>query len=92
MEGGSPLPINSKMPQQTESPTTTRAQAIQPVALPFYRREPGLATLFLGLAIMLITLILPTEHRTFAFYPALVVIGAGVMLTLRHGPERPKND
>lgn len=41
---------------------------------------------------MLITLILPMEHRTFAFYPALVLVGVGVFLTLRHGPERPKND
>ncbi|MEO7042181.1 MAG: hypothetical protein ABI035_07970 [Gemmatimonadaceae bacterium] len=80
------------MTQQTDSPTTARAQALPTVAQPFYRREPGLATLILGLAIMLFTLILPTEHRTFAFYPALVVIGAGIFLTLRQGPERPKND
>ncbi|MEO8945246.1 MAG: hypothetical protein ABI338_02015 [Gemmatimonadaceae bacterium] len=80
------------MPQQTDSPTTARAQAIQTAAQPFYRREPGLATLFSGLAIMLITLILPMEHRTFAFYPALALVGVGVFLTLRHGPERPKND
>lgn len=77
------------MPQQID--TTTAASNIQPDTRPFYRREPGLATLILGLGIMLIMLILPMEHRTFAFYPALAVIGAGVFLIFRHGPERPKN-
>lgn len=80
------------MPQQPDSPPTARAQALPTAARPFHRREPGLATLILGLAVMLITLILPMEHRTFAFYPALVLVGVGVFLTLRHGPERPKND
>ena len=85
MEGGSPLiPTNSKMTQQT-SLTTARSQR-------FHRREPGLATIILGFAIMLITLVLPMEHRAFAFYPALVVIGAGILLTLRHGPDEPQKD
>ncbi|MEO7104279.1 MAG: hypothetical protein ABI311_12845 [Gemmatimonadaceae bacterium] len=80
------------MPQQPDSATTAGAQTIQAADRPFHRREPGIATLFLGLAIMLLTLILPMEHRTFAFYPALAVIGVGVFLTLRHGPDRSKND
>ena len=92
MKGGSPLLLNSHMLQQTDSLTTASAQAIQADTRPFHRREPGIATLILGLAIMLIALILPMEHRTFAFYPALAVIGVGVFLTLRHGPDRPKND
>jgi len=80
------------MTQQTDSATNARANTVKVVAQPFHKREPGLATLFVGLAIMLMTLLLPMEHRTFAFYPALVITGVGVFLTLRHGPERPKND
>ncbi|HEY7896787.1 MAG TPA: hypothetical protein VIC03_00085 [Gemmatimonadaceae bacterium] len=79
------------MPEQTYSAADRRARAGEPDSLPFHRREPGVATLLLGLAVMLLALILPQELRTFAFYPGLVCIAIGLFLTLRHGPERPKN-
>jgi hypothetical protein len=79
------------MPTQNNTATDGRSKAISRDARPWYRREPGLVTLFVGLAIMLVALILPMEHRTFAFYPALVVVGAGLLMTLRHGPEKPRN-
>ena len=65
--------------------------AASPAPKSLARREPGLATLVLGLAVMLITLILPQEHRPLAFYPALVCVGIGVIMTLRHGPDQPRS-
>jgi len=79
------------MTEPTYPAVERRAEAVQPDSRSLLRREPGLATLFLGLAVMLLALILPQEHRTFAFYPALVCVAIGTFLILRHGPERPKN-
>jgi hypothetical protein len=79
------------MPEPTNHAENHRAAAVQTSSRAFLKREPGLAILLLGLAAMILALILPQEHRTFAFYPALACVGIGVILTLRHGPDRPKN-
>jgi hypothetical protein len=57
----------------------------------WYRREPGLATLFLGLIVMILAFLFPPEQRTLAFYPAVAFIVVGTLMTLRHGPDRPKD-
>jgi hypothetical protein len=56
----------------------------------WYRREPGLATLILGLIVMILAFLFPQEQRTLAFYPAVAFIVVGTLMTLRHGPDRPK--
>jgi uncharacterized membrane protein SirB2 len=58
----------------------------------WFRRELALAVSFLGLGVMVLALLLPHELRIFAFYPALGVIAVGVVLTLLHGPDRPRID
>jgi|GEM_PF-1641854 len=68
-------------------PTDTSAEAPKSLV----RREPGLTTLMFGLAVMVVTLLLPQAHRPFAFYPALAIVAIGVLLVLRHGPDRLRN-
>jgi hypothetical protein len=58
----------------------------------FVRQETALAVSFLGLVVMILAWLLPHALREYAFYPGLVVIAAGVVLTLRHGPDRPRHD
>jgi 4-hydroxybenzoate polyprenyltransferase len=58
----------------------------------FLREELALAVSFLGLAVMILAWLLPHALREYAFYPGLVVIAIGVVLTLRHGPDRPRHD
>lgn len=79
------------MPNQSDKPADGRAIAVAPASGSLPRREPGLATLFLGLAVMILALILPQEHRILAFYPAVAVIAIGTILTLRRGPDRSKD-
>lgn len=55
------------------------------------RREPGIVTLIVGLAVMAMTLLLPHEHRPIAVYPALALIAVGVLLILRHGPDQQRH-
>lgn len=78
------------MPNQSDRPADGRAITAAPPAGNLLRREPGLATLFLGLAVMILALILPQEQSTLAFYPAVAIIAIGTILTLRHGPDRSK--
>jgi hypothetical protein len=75
------------MSEQKIPQVDRRASAAEPAPRPWVRREPGLAVLTLGLAVMILALVLPHEHRTFAFYPALLCVGIGVIMTLHHGPE-----
>jgi hypothetical protein len=58
----------------------------------WFRRELALAVSFLGLGVMGLALLLPHELRIFVFYPALAIIAVGVILTLLHGPDRPRID
>ena len=78
------------MPNQSDKPADGRAIAVAPVSGSVLRRESGLATLVLGLAVMIVALILPQEQRILAFYPAIAIIAIGIILTLRHGPDRSK--
>lgn len=67
--------------------TQRGSRAEQADTRPWIRREPGLAVLVVGLAVMILALVLPMQHRAFAFYPGLVCVGIGIILTLGHGPE-----
>lgn len=58
----------------------------------WFRRELALAVSFLGLGVMVLALLLPHELRIYVFYPALGIIAVGVILTLLHGPDRPRID
>ncbi|MEO7217359.1 MAG: hypothetical protein ABI026_04130 [Gemmatimonadaceae bacterium] len=81
------------MPQQTNAAAEPQSLAVQPDIRPWIRREPGLAVLLLGLVVMILALVLPMQHRAFAFYPGLVSVGIGMVLTLAHGPEpRPPGE
>jgi hypothetical protein len=70
-----------------KSAAEPRVMAAKADSRPWIRREPGLAVLIAGLIVMILALILPMQHRAFAFYPGLVIVGAGILMTLRHGPE-----
>jgi hypothetical protein len=84
------------MPDNTYSASDRGAQQVPGAQrersrfLNWFRREPGLATVFLGLAAMILALLLPREVRTLAFYPGVVITVAGTLITLRHGPDRPR--
>lgn len=80
------------MPENTSSRDSRAASASLSAAAPtpersLVRREPGIVTLIVGLAVMAMTLLLPNEHRPIAVYPALALIAVGVLLILRHGPD-----
>lgn len=79
------------MPENTYPAVERRADNPQPTQRSWFRREPGLATVFLGLGVMLLALLLPQELRTFVFYPAIAFIIVGTFVTLRHGPDRHQN-
>jgi len=79
------------MPNQIDQAADSRAKAIPSVSSRWFRREPGLATLFAGLAVMILALLLPQEQRTLAFYPALALVALGTLLILRHGPDRSRD-
>jgi hypothetical protein len=89
--GGSPLSVNSNMPENTYPAAERRLENAQPVTRRWFRREPGLAIVLLGLFVMLLALLIPQELRTIAFYPALVLVVLGTFLTLRHGPDQHRN-
>lgn len=76
------------MPENTYPAIDRRANNPQAVQRSWLRREPGLATVFAGLGVMLLALLLPQEQRMLAFYPAIAIVVVGVFLTLRHGPDR----
>jgi hypothetical protein len=76
------------MPENTYPAVERRSDAGRPVQRSWFRREPGLASVFLGLGVMLLALLLPQERRTLAFYPAIALIVIGTLLTLRHGPDK----
>lgn len=80
------------MPENTSSrdnpaASTSRSSAAAAPERSLVRREPGIVTLIVGLAVMAMTLLLPNEHRPIAAYPALALIAVGVLLILRHGPD-----
>jgi hypothetical protein len=76
------------MPEHIEHAADRRAKDIQTASGPWYRREPGLATLFAGLGVMILAFLLPQEQRALVFYPSLALLAVGTLLTLRHGPDR----
>jgi anti-sigma factor RsiW len=79
------------MPQNSY-PAAERREQHAPSAQPrWLRREPGLATVLLGLGVMVLALLLPQEQRTLAFYPAIALLVIGTFLTLRHGPDRHRD-
>lgn len=90
-EGASPLAVNSNMPDNTYTAVEHRAEIAQPGVRSWFRREPGLAMVFLGLFVMLLALLIPQELRTLAFYPALALVVIGTFLTLRHGPDQHRD-
>ena len=86
-----PLLVNPNMPENTYPAVERREPAshdAQPVQRSWLRREPGLVTVFLGLGVMLLALLLPQELRTMAFYPSIALIVIGTLLTLSHGPDK----
>ncbi|HXF23060.1 MAG TPA: hypothetical protein VN602_00975 [Gemmatimonadaceae bacterium] len=76
------------MPENTYAAAERRSDNAQPVRRNWFRREPGLTAVFLGLGVMLLALLLPQEQRTMAFYPAIALVVIGTLLTLRHGPDK----
>jgi len=76
------------MPENTYAAAERRSDGAQPVRRNWFRREPGLTAVFLGLGVMLLALLLPQEQRTMAFYPAIALVVIGTLLTLRHGPDK----
>ena len=79
------------MPENTYPATERRSPNTQPVRRSWFRREPGLAVVIVALVVMLLALLLPQEHRTSAFYPAVALVVIGTLLTLRHGPDQHRD-
>lgn len=75
------------MTENTFLAAESRGNNSNNVARPWFRRESGLVTVFLGLAVMLLALLLPQDARIFAFYPGIACVIVGTFLTLRHGPD-----
>jgi hypothetical protein len=86
-----PLLVNPNMPENTYPAVDRRANNAQPVQQRWFRREPGLVVVLIGLGVMLLALLLPQEHRTFAFYPAVAIVVIGTLITLRHGPDQHRD-
>jgi hypothetical protein len=79
------------MPENTYPAVERRADNTQPLQRSWFRREPGLVTVFAGLGVMLLALVLPQEQRSIVFYPAIAIVVIGTLLTLRHGPDRHRD-
>ena len=69
------------MPTQPHHPTAPSAR------LPLYRREPWLAVLLVAFIIMIVSLLLPVEHRRWPVIVSGVLGAGGLVLLILHRPE-----